>query len=69
MLVSFYEDIDEDDGYSKLGLAIGMLDDGYGPSDRHFVRIFQPSEACDPISHMRTNAAQNIVVWHTKPLC
>lgn len=68
MLISFFEDI-ADDGYSNLGMALGMLDDGYGPADRHYVRIFQPSDACDPVSYMRTNAAQNIVLWHTKPLC
>jgi len=31
MLVTFFEDIDEDDGYSKLGLGIGLFSDDYGP--------------------------------------
>lgn len=69
MLVTFYEDINEDDGYSKLGLGIGLFSDDYGPADRHYVRVFQPREASDPVAQFRPSSPGNIIVWHTKPLC
>ncbi len=68
MLLSFFEDVADDDGYIQLGLAVGLLDEELDPALRNYVRIFQPSEACDPVAHMRQNPANNLVVWHTKHL-
>lgn len=64
MLLSFFEDIDEK-GNPTLGMAVGLLDEEYSRSDRSYVRIVQPNQLNDPFA----NAANNIIVWHTKRLC